>query len=127
MSGKKMGFGVGLSAWVQSCNRIEPILMTFDMIKGQLHRNGIEEGFNLEDHVAFRDSGFTRRVVKTGLMLMNVLEQGIFVDVNSQRASVVQYLVVGAEIHTDNSIVSSIHVSNSTDHPRCTIKFPKTF
>ena len=51
----------------------------------------------MKDHVAFRNSGFTRRVVKMGLMLMDVLEQGRIVDVNSKRASVIQKWVVRAQ------------------------------
>ena len=84
MSGKGIGFGVGLSTWIQICNRIKTILMALDMIEDPPDRNGIEEGFNLKDHVAFRNSGFTRRVVKTGLMLMDALQQGRIVDVNSK-------------------------------------------
>ena len=84
MSGKGIGFGVGLSAWIQICNRIKTILMALDMIEDQPDSNGIEEGFNLKDHVAFRNSGFTRRVVKMGQMLMDALEQGRIVDVNSK-------------------------------------------
>ena len=72
MSGKGIGFGVGLSAWVKSCNRIKPVLMTFDMIKDQVDRNGIEEGFNLEDHVMFRDGFFNIFIVVTLLFMKAV-------------------------------------------------------
>ena len=87
MSVKGISSGVDLSTWVQSCNRIKLVLMT----------NGIEEGFNLKDHVAFRYSGFTRRVAMTRLMLMDALEQGRIVNVNSERAGVIQDWVVRAK------------------------------
>ena len=94
MNGKGISSGVGLSASVQSCNRIKPVLMTLDMIKDQLDRYGSDEGLNLKNHVTFRDSGLTRRVVKTSLMLMDTLEQGRIINVNNERAVAIQDWVV---------------------------------